>query len=375
MASSPFVNTFLVDFASVLAMEHTCMVHMFKFLEDIGLRAGTIISTVCNCKLAVTEDIFLETFKLPTKGITVLADIQKATIVEMQHRFSATEVPFKISGNTREMHFEYRLLHDIVAKSICAKAGSFYSVTCENFDFMTAISARISVNWGRILFQRLLGMVQNSKKQSWGYTVPISIMLTTLVQADLRESVKLHSKNVLKSRSVQAYIKQNQDIIPEGEPSTRGEDTASNPETRFPHQETPLETESLVVVKETVVNKPEKRKHKDGGKKNRTNKVTSWKHKLLKTKRLRKEDPLLQRILILKKCLNQTHDLNFDARKEHEEQQDQDFTADERENSGHNAQMGDNDKIANPGCGTQLESVNPIANDSGAIQNEPVPVE
>ncbi|KZV31951.1 hypothetical protein F511_41006 [Dorcoceras hygrometricum] len=188
----------------------------------------------------------------------------------MQHRFSATEVPFKISGKKREMHFEYRLLHDIVAKSLCAKAGSFDSVTCEKFEFMTAISTGISVNWGRILFQRLLGMVQNSKKQSRGYTVPISILLTTLVQDDLGESVKLHSKKVLTSRSVQAYIKQNQDIIPEEEPSTREEDIASNTETRIPHQENPAATDSLVVVKGTGVNNPKKRKHKAAEKKKQT---------------------------------------------------------------------------------------------------------
>ncbi|KZV29275.1 hypothetical protein F511_31007 [Dorcoceras hygrometricum] len=185
---------------------------MFKSLEDTGLRgflegttyvfenvvteffsnakvvAGTIISTVCILRWLVNEDIFSATFKLPTEGLTVLADIQKATIIEMQHKFSANEMPFKISGKKREMHFEYRMLHDIVAKSLCAKADSFDSVTCEKFEFMTAISAGISVNWGRILFKRLLGMVQNSKKQSRGYTVPISTLLTTLVQADLGET-------------------------------------------------------------------------------------------------------------------------------------------------------------------------------------------
>ncbi|KZV16906.1 hypothetical protein F511_23905 [Dorcoceras hygrometricum] len=268
MACSPFINTLQVDFASVLAMEHTCMVRMFKSLEDTGLRgflegttyvfenavteifanakvvAGTIISTVCNRKLAVIEDIFSATFKLSNEGLTVLADIQKATIIKMQHKFSATEMPFKISGKKREMHFEYRLLHDIVAKSLCEKAGSFDSVTCEKFEFMTAIFAGISVKWGRILFQILLGMLQNSKKQSRGYTV-------------------------LTSRSVQAYIKQNQDIIPEGEPSTR-EDTSSNPETSLPHQEKPAETKSLAVVKEKAKNNPKK---KDGGKKKWTKKV------------------------------------------------------------------------------------------------------
>ncbi|KZV22338.1 hypothetical protein F511_05292 [Dorcoceras hygrometricum] len=122
------------------------------------------------------------------------------------------------------MHF------DIVAKSLCAKTSSFDNVTCEKFEFMAAISAGISVNWGRILFQRLLGMVENSKKQSQGYTVPINILLTTLVKADLGASVKLHPQKILTSKFVQTYIKKNQDIAPEGETSKHTEDTASNTE-------------------------------------------------------------------------------------------------------------------------------------------------
>ncbi|KZV15645.1 hypothetical protein F511_33589 [Dorcoceras hygrometricum] len=352
------------------------------------------------------------------------------------------------------MHFEYRMLHDIVAKSLCAKSGSFDSVTCEKFEFMTAISVGISVNWGRILFQRLLGMVQNSKKQSRGYTVPISTLLTTLVQVDLSESIKLNSKKVLTSRSVQAYIKQNQDIISEGEPSTR-EDIASNPETSLPHQEKPAETESLAVVKEKDKNNPNK---KDVGKKKRMKKViematqTAEKQTVeerrpvaptnfdseevsepdscpLVTRRRRREQisessnskstismPLKD---FMKKRRTQrqhtqmgwtaatfasqpdptpvspieqdgtTDDqmvqggggdyfekyLEFDARKEHEEQKDQEFTVEAREDGEQVAHKGDDDQITNPGCETQLYSVKPTANDLGSIQNEPVPVE
>ncbi|KZV46717.1 pollen-specific leucine-rich repeat extensin-like protein 2 [Dorcoceras hygrometricum] len=171
MTSSLFVNTLQVDFVSVLTMEHTEMTRMFKSLEDTGLRgflegttfvfenavteffinakviAGTVISTMCNQKLVITEDMFSTTFKLPTEGMTGLVDIPKETIAEMRSRFSATDVPFKAPSKKREMWIEYRLLHDIVAKSLCAKVGSFDTVTCEKFEFMVAISAGISVNW------------------------------------------------------------------------------------------------------------------------------------------------------------------------------------------------------------------------------------
>ncbi|KZV16893.1 hypothetical protein F511_36966 [Dorcoceras hygrometricum] len=148
MASSIFVNTLQVDFESMFAMEHTGMTCMFKSLEDTGLKfflkattfvfeifvaeffinakviAGTIISTVCNQKLFITEDMFSTTFKLPIEGIIGLGDIPKATIVEMCSRFSATDTPFKAPSKKREMQIEYRLLHDIVAKSLCAKADT-----------------------------------------------------------------------------------------------------------------------------------------------------------------------------------------------------------------------------------------------------------
>ncbi|KZV14176.1 T-complex protein 1 subunit alpha [Dorcoceras hygrometricum] len=91
MASSLFVNTFQVDFTSVLTMEYAGMVRMFKTLEDTGLHgflegttpifestvveffsnvrviAGTIVSTVFGKTLVVTEEIFSGTFKLPTE--------------------------------------------------------------------------------------------------------------------------------------------------------------------------------------------------------------------------------------------------------------------------------------------------------------------
>ncbi|KZV51604.1 hypothetical protein F511_35107 [Dorcoceras hygrometricum] len=121
-------------------MEHTGMVRMFKTIADTRLHrflegttyvfesvvveffsnarviAGTVVSTVCGQKLVITEETFFGTFKLPTEGMTNSANISKERITEMRTRFSATEVPFKSSGKKKELIFEYRLLHDIVAK-------------------------------------------------------------------------------------------------------------------------------------------------------------------------------------------------------------------------------------------------------------------
>ncbi|KZV38411.1 hypothetical protein F511_22910 [Dorcoceras hygrometricum] len=236
-----------VNFTSVLTMEHEGMVRMFKTLEDTGLRgflegttpiyesavveffsnarviAGTIVSTVCGQKLVVTEEFSSGTFKFPTEDLL----------------------------------FEYRLLHDIVAKSLCAKAGSFDKVTCEKFEFMVAISAGISVNWGRLLFQRLLAMVQTPRKQSQGFTVQVSILMELLVRADLGTTNKLHVKKVLTSKQVENYLKNNQG-------STPTEETASNTEGGTSQRVPPEVTKSLADAVEQDMPNPKKRKHKGG---------------------------------------------------------------------------------------------------------------
>ncbi|KZV22883.1 hypothetical protein F511_08863 [Dorcoceras hygrometricum] len=237
MASSLFVNTLHVEFTSVLTMEHGGMVRLFKTLEDTGLRgflegttpifesavveffsnarviAGTIVSTVFGQNLVVTEEIFSRTFKLPTEGMQNFSGIPNERITEMRTMFSAITVPFQCSGKKKDLHFEYRLLHDIVAKYLCEKAGSFDKVSCENFEVMVAISAGLSVNLSRILFQRLLAMVQNPRKQSQGFTVQISILMELLVRADLGTTNKLHVKKVLTSKQVETILRPTKELL------------------------------------------------------------------------------------------------------------------------------------------------------------------
>ncbi|KZV21368.1 hypothetical protein F511_10936 [Dorcoceras hygrometricum] len=63
---------------------------------------------------------------------------------------------------------EYRLLNDIVGKSLTAKADSFDIVTTEWFDMMVAINTRIKINCAHMLFQTLATMVSSPGKQSQG---------------------------------------------------------------------------------------------------------------------------------------------------------------------------------------------------------------
>ncbi|KZV30923.1 hypothetical protein F511_11753 [Dorcoceras hygrometricum] len=240
MAVSFSFNTLRFNFKSVLAMEHSGMVSMFKTLETTGLKgfltatgsvyessvgeffanakviAGLIVSSVDNRKLALSKEMFAETFGLPTEGTVGFLDIPKETLSEMRSLFSGSDVPFRAPNKKKEMKIEFFLLHDIVAKELCAKAGSFDMVTSEKFDLMVAISAGSKVNWAQIIFNILLAMVNSPSRQYPGYAVQIGVMLGYLVKTDLGDSVNLHPQKFLTDKSVATYIKKNLKVTPAG---------------------------------------------------------------------------------------------------------------------------------------------------------------
>ncbi|KZV54033.1 hypothetical protein F511_39656 [Dorcoceras hygrometricum] len=173
MAASFLFNAMEVDFESMLAMEHSGMAKMFKSLEDTGLKgfleasgsiyeavvlecfanvkvvAGKIVSFIAKMKLTLTKDVFSEAFSIPTEGLVGFLDIPSKTVAEMWMKFSGTDAPLKAPNKNKEMKMEYRLLHDIVAKALCAKGGYFDMVTSEKFDIMVAIIASLQVNWAQ----------------------------------------------------------------------------------------------------------------------------------------------------------------------------------------------------------------------------------
>ncbi|KZV28268.1 hypothetical protein F511_20033 [Dorcoceras hygrometricum] len=151
------LNTLQVDFEFVLAMEHTSMARRFKSLEDTWLKGfmeasnsmyegavtnflvnakvivGTIVSFVANRNI-FTKYMFTAMFGFPTEGMIGFLDIPKETVVEMRRQIPGSDVSFRARSKKKEMKMEFRLLHDIVAKVLCAKAGSYDVVTIEKFD-------------------------------------------------------------------------------------------------------------------------------------------------------------------------------------------------------------------------------------------------
>ncbi|KZV34533.1 hypothetical protein F511_09271 [Dorcoceras hygrometricum] len=251
MAASLSVNALQVNFESVLSMEHAGILKMFKTLEESGVKGflgvqcsiykgaviefftnakvitGTIAIFVANRKMVITKDVFATTIQLHIEGLVGFTDISVKAVSEMKIRFSGTDVDFQPPNKKKEMKVEYRMLHDIVAKELCAEASSFDVVTSEKFDLMVDISAGLQVNWGHILFQTLVSMVYIPNRQSQGFAVQLCILLEKVVKSNLGEFVKLHPLKELNQKSVLIYMRKNKAVIPVGESSTQSGEIAS----------------------------------------------------------------------------------------------------------------------------------------------------
>ncbi|KZV23629.1 hypothetical protein F511_33501 [Dorcoceras hygrometricum] len=184
---------------------------LIQFFANASVIAGTIVSTMANKKMLITMDVFVETFHLPMEGL--------------------------LSKKKKNMQVEYRLLHDIVAKSLSVKADSFDVVTTEKFEMMVAIIAGLKVNWAHMLVKTLVsylplefGLEFHLAKNYPGYAVHLSLLLEKLLKADLGDFVALHPLKVLNNKSVLTYMKKNQAAPQSGEGrKTSGDKVAVEP--------------------------------------------------------------------------------------------------------------------------------------------------
>ncbi|KZV26389.1 hypothetical protein F511_36839 [Dorcoceras hygrometricum] len=131
-------------------------------------------------------------------------------------------------------------------------------VTSKKFDRMVAITAGLKVNWAHILFQVLVGMVNNPNHQSQGFAVKLSVLLENLVKTDFREVVKLHPQKVSTNKSVHTYIKKNLGVGSAGETSKVSGATASEQQSTAGEMEKPTKAAA----------EKEKKKKKQKDKKN-----------------------------------------------------------------------------------------------------------
>ncbi|KZV53981.1 dystroglycan-like [Dorcoceras hygrometricum] len=204
MAASFYSNSVHVDFESVLAMGEPGMVSMFQALIASGLqgflgcpavvyedalvefftngtvRDGLVVSSVNGVVVEISEELFAETFDLPVVGLADVSEMPKDKIFDARSIVSLSGEPVILSGSKSQMKMHYRLLCDIMAKSISVKAGSFNAITVEKFSLLTAVVCDVRMNWGSVLFGIFKKMVTPGSKQAKGFAIQISLLLDSV---------------------------------------------------------------------------------------------------------------------------------------------------------------------------------------------------
>ncbi|KZV48022.1 dystroglycan-like [Dorcoceras hygrometricum] len=236
MASAYYSNTVHIDFASVLAMENPGIVSVLNAMMTSGLegflgcptviyeselvdffnngsvRDGLVVSTVNGVPVEISEWLFAETFELPVDGLADLSDMPKDKIFDSRSNVLLSGEPVSLSGRKGQMKIEYRLLCDIMAKSISVKAGSFNALTVEKFTLFTAVVCGIKMNWDSILFNILKKMVSAGSKQAKGFALQISLLLESIPNLELGESMEFPASKILTYKTVHRYISFNDKV-------------------------------------------------------------------------------------------------------------------------------------------------------------------
>ncbi|KZV53099.1 hypothetical protein F511_24518 [Dorcoceras hygrometricum] len=205
MAAALINNAIQIYFDFVFGMADAGMVQMFKALESSG--PGKSIE--------ISEDLFAGTFELPTERLTDMHYVPKDLVFDARSAFSTDGQQLKTSCKKREMKFEFRLLNDILAKTVTVKAGSLDVVTHERFLMMSAIYGGVKVNWGRLLFNIFKDMVTPASKQARRFAVQICILLKGAPDLELGESKDFPPLKILTTKTVGTYVSKNKNITVE----------------------------------------------------------------------------------------------------------------------------------------------------------------
>ncbi|KZV33256.1 hypothetical protein F511_42094 [Dorcoceras hygrometricum] len=210
MASSMFTNAYLIDFESVLNIpDNEGMQHMLKALESSGLRGflgcksmlyepeleqffdtaliqgGDITGAISGKYFIISPSRFAGVFELPTEGLSDFSDVPKNLLYDARKLFSKSGEPVVPHGKKKLLKYEYRLLNDILAKSIM-------------------------VNWSKVLFGVLEEMVDRTVKKAKGYGAQISVFLNSVPALTMGEATPFPSSKILSPKTVLTYITTNQ---------------------------------------------------------------------------------------------------------------------------------------------------------------------
>ncbi|KZV24132.1 hypothetical protein F511_40976 [Dorcoceras hygrometricum] len=179
----------------------------FRLLNDILAKSITI-------KAGSFEAVTHERFLMMTAihfGVKISWSMQARTV------FARLGKPVPYSCKKRLLKYEFRLLNDILAKSITIKAGSFDAVTHERFLMMTAIHFGVKISWSKILFEVLKEMADRTIKRAKGFAAQICVLLKGDPAVTLGEAKTFHPLKILPEKTVNTYVATNKTIDARGD--------------------------------------------------------------------------------------------------------------------------------------------------------------
>ncbi|KZV36910.1 hypothetical protein F511_17195 [Dorcoceras hygrometricum] len=179
---------------------------LVEFFANGTVRDDLVVSTVTGVTIEISEKLFTETFDLPVDGFADTFEMPKEKIFDARSIVSLTGGPVTLSGLKSQMKMHYRLLCDIMEKSISVKAGSFNAITVEKFSLLTAEVCDVKMNWGSVLFGILKKMVTPGTKQAKGFAIQISLLLESVPNLELGESSEFPSSKILTDKTIHRYI-------------------------------------------------------------------------------------------------------------------------------------------------------------------------
>ncbi|KZV15677.1 hypothetical protein F511_31862 [Dorcoceras hygrometricum] len=237
MASSLIRSSHHIDFESLFGLADAGMVQMFETLITTGLKEflgcpavffkaalteffanssvredGMVVSTIGGTTIETSQEMFAAAFEFPTEGLIDLTDVPKDFVFDARSLFSDSKEQVSMSCLKKAMKFQYRLLHDILAKTIYDKAGSFDSVTRDRFLLMKAITFDVKINWISLLFGFFKEMVTPGSRQAKGYAIQICVLLRNVPGLELGESKAFPVPRVLNEKTVRRYVSINERI-------------------------------------------------------------------------------------------------------------------------------------------------------------------
>ncbi|KZV34504.1 hypothetical protein F511_14704 [Dorcoceras hygrometricum] len=181
-----------------------------QFFDTALVQDEDITGAISGKYFTVTPSRFAGVFELPTEGISNFSDVPKNKVYDARRIFSKSGEHVDTHGKKKFLKYEYRLLNDILAKSITVKAGSFDAVTNERFQMMTAIHFGLKINWGKVLFSVLKEMVDRTVKKAKGFGAQIFVLLNSDPVLLMGNATSFPSSKILSPKVFLAYISSNE---------------------------------------------------------------------------------------------------------------------------------------------------------------------